>query len=882
MKKRLLAALLTLVLVLSVAPTVSLAAQHTITSNGTYKLSDYGSGSKIVIKAVSVVLLGEQGKEYANVQIVCEKPVRLALNNVNIRNTTADLCALSFTGTGNTLTLQNSNTLISGSGQPGVKAEGDTSLYITGGGNLTAEGGMYAAGIGGSDQKSGGKITIVGTTVTATGGQNGAQDSNSNHNHSGAGIGGGKEASGGMVSIMNATVSATGGHGAAGIGSGCNLLKYDRIVTGGFISISSGTVTAQGGMYAAGIGGSFSSGSGSYSSSSPYNDSTSGEIIITGGTVRATGGRYGSGIGAGYNGTTDMVRIYGGTIYATGIYAPGIGDTHSSSKNSTLEISGGQIYAHGSDFGCGIQLKSSNAYFELSGNAYIIGNRDYAGMNPASTTHIMERYLRKLQGSVFGLPVPEGWDSVSAYILPVTLTYNAGSGWGERIDTYHTGGQAIVGDGSSMWNGILVVKSWNTALDGSGVSYPIGSTFTIDSDITLYAEWDTQPVTEVILSSREQTLNTGDSVKLTATVQPANASYPLVTWASSNPAVATVTKSGVVTAVKAGSADITATADGVSGTCAVTVNQLAQGVMVLPSSQTLSVGATAALSVIVAPEDTSNPSVTWSTSNAAVAKVNSKGVVTGVSAGKAVITAAANGFFDTCEVDVSGVMINLKLSVGSSMDLSAAVAQSGEIVWKSSNETVALVDEDGIVIAVGVGSAIITLKSDSGIQSVGILVVKPSAVANSGSANTSGIANSADNTSADFVGLASVDADAGNQDGTVTAVIDMDTMPDDTQAIRLSCGEVIDVGGTRSRVAFQVSEADVADDGMIELAALSGKGDTQNGYALVVPGVPETAAVSSSGETPVLIWVLVILLSAALGAAATAVLFRRSRAIKNP
>lgn len=81
---------------------------------------------------------------------------------------------------------------------------------------------------------------------------------------------------------------------------------------------------------------------------------------------------------------------------------------------------------------------------------------------------------------------------------------------------------------------------------------------------------DTVYVDAVTVTPATATLNVGGKVTLTADVTPANATNKTVTWDSSNAAVATVAN-GVVTAVAAGEAIITATADGVNGMCTVTV-----------------------------------------------------------------------------------------------------------------------------------------------------------------------------------------------------------------------------------------------------------------------------------------------------------------------
>lgn len=79
------------------------------------------------------------------------------------------------------------------------------------------------------------------------------------------------------------------------------------------------------------------------------------------------------------------------------------------------------------------------------------------------------------------------------------------------------------------------------------------------------------PVTSVTLNKTSASVNKGSSLQLSATVAPSNATYPTVTWKSNNTAVAMVSSSGLVSPIATGSADITATADGKSATCRVTV-----------------------------------------------------------------------------------------------------------------------------------------------------------------------------------------------------------------------------------------------------------------------------------------------------------------------
>ena len=219
-------------------------------------------------------------------------------------------------------------------------------------GSLTATGGSYSAGIGGSYWGSGENITINGGTVTATG------------SYYGAGIGGGENGSGKNITINGGTVNATGGSQGAGIGGGSSG-------SGENITINSGTVTAAGGSYGAGIGGGYW---GDYNSGNGGKD-----ITINGGTVTATGGYLGAGIGGGgigvYDGYTngENITINGGTVTATGgDRGAGIGGGDSG-IGENITITDGTVTATGGIYGAGIGggVNASGSNVTVSGAAQV-------------------------------------------------------------------------------------------------------------------------------------------------------------------------------------------------------------------------------------------------------------------------------------------------------------------------------------------------------------------------------------------------------------------------------------------------------------------------------------------------------------------------------
>ena len=159
------------------------------------------------------------------------------------------------------------------------------------------------------------------------------------------------------------------------------------------------------------------------------------------------------------------------------------------------------------------------------------------------------------------------------------------------------------------------------------------------------------PAAGITLDKAELTLRPTEKATLTATVAPENTTDPVV-WTSSNDAVATV-KDGVVTAEEEGTATITVTCGSVKAECTVTVLPpvLATGVTLDKTALTLYEGDAATLTATVTPEDTTDKTLVWTSSDKATATVRD-GVVTAVKAGTATITATCGDVKAQCTVTV--------------------------------------------------------------------------------------------------------------------------------------------------------------------------------------------------------------------------------------
>ena len=243
--------------------------------------------------------------------------------------------------------------------------------------------------------------------------------------------------------------------------------------------------------------------------------------------------------------------------------------------------------------------------------------------------------------------------------LGVGLTVNRGDGhthtWAAEWTSDKDGHwHECTGENCGETNGYAAHSDGNSDGKCDGCGYTM-TTETPDPE-------DPIVVTGITIDKTIATVEEGATVTLTATVTPGNATDKTVTWSTSNEAIATVS-GGVVTGVKAGEVTITAKAGDKSATCTVTVTAkqgtedpedpiAVEGITLDKTTATVEEGATVTLTATVTPDNATDKTVTWSTSNEAIATV-SGGVVTGVKAGEVTITAKAGDKSATCTVTVT-------------------------------------------------------------------------------------------------------------------------------------------------------------------------------------------------------------------------------------
>ena len=234
-------------------------------------------------------------------------------------------------------------------------------------------------------------------------------------------------------------------------------------------------------------------------------------------------------------------------------------------------------------------------------------------------------------------------------------------------------------------------------------------------------------VSSVKLNYTSLIIEKGYSKQITATVSPSNAHNKKLLWSSSNPSVAEVDSTGLVTAINVGNTVISATTtDGsnITATCNVEVRAYANAVVLNKHETSMYAGGTEQLTAQVLPEDAYNKIVTWRTTNSTFASVNSSGLVMANKVGSALIIATCNGISDTCVVTVNGITSlildkhELTLDIESTETLNATIepqeAINKNLTWRSLNTSVAIVSSSGVITPKGIGSTRIIVQTTDG------------------------------------------------------------------------------------------------------------------------------------------------------------------------
>lgn len=257
-------------------------------------------------------------------------------------------------------------------------------------------------------------------------------------------------------------------------------------------------------------------------------------------------------------------------------------------------------------------------------------------------------------------------------------------------------------------------------------------------------------VTGVKLTHKKLELEIGESKRISSIVEPLEAQNRNVLWSTSNSRIAKVDEKGTITAIDEGQATITVTTEEGKfiDTCEVTVLEediqrpnisYVNGVVINKSSTVIRVGQKEILEAYVVPANAIDTSVYWETSDSNIVRVNENGEIEGVSLGFALVKAISydGGYSDSCVVQVDktpveSISLNeeeINMYKDETVHLTPTIypidATYKDIIWSTNNSNIANVNENGEVIATGIGSATITAKSvDSGVTATCNIIVE--------------------------------------------------------------------------------------------------------------------------------------------------------------
>ncbi|WP_194529929.1 Ig-like domain-containing protein [Zobellia roscoffensis] len=227
----------------------------------------------------------------------------------------------------------------------------------------------------------------------------------------------------------------------------------------------------------------------------------------------------------------------------------------------------------------------------------------------------------------------------------------------------------------------------------------------------------------------------GFDATLTATIFPEDADEKGVIWSTDSPSIVTVDSLGTLTALTVGTALVTVTTDDGGFTSSAFVEVLrapirVSGIEIVPDSLEIVEGFDAMLTATIFPEDADDKGIIWSTDSPSVVSVDSLGMVTALTVGTALITATTDdgGFasssyieVQSAPIQVTGIAIvpdSLKIVEGFDATLTATIfpedADDKGIIWSTDSPSVVSVDSLGMVTALTVGTALVTVTTDDG------------------------------------------------------------------------------------------------------------------------------------------------------------------------
>ena len=299
--------------------------------------------------------------------------------------------------------------------------------------------------------------------------------------------------------------------------------------------------------------------------------------------------------------------------------------------------------------------------------------------------------------------------------------------------------------------GLAAVLSMGLVSCGGG-DKPADSGITSSVDNVIYVQ-------DITLEAAELSVNIGETVKISASISPSNATTRGISYKSSDEAIAKVSSTGVVTGVAAGKANITVTSKGTKAdgepvvkTVAITVNEVfLTGMELAKESVKLEINGTEQIRATLTPENASVKDLEYASENAAVATVTENGLIKGISVGTTNIVVKTKGKkadgsiiekkiavevipTPIAELRIAQPTVKFNLQDDNphptakiEYEILPSNASEKGVTFESSAPEVASVSADGIITANAVGEAVITVttvaKNQQGVALTGTVAV---------------------------------------------------------------------------------------------------------------------------------------------------------------
>lgn len=302
---------------------------------------------------------------------------------------------------------------------------------------------------------------------------------------------------------------------------------------------------------------------------------------------------------------------------------------------------------------------------------------------------------------------------------------------------------------------MLAVSAALLGLLAAGAALPASAAGPLNAAAALSLPWSAAAVESVETGTYASTMTVGTQQQLSPVILPAKAARKAtVTFISNDSTIVNVTSEGVAQAVGVGTAQVIASADGVSCVYTITTeldeSMIVKEMDITLASGTITVGETTSLSLGVLPSSASNyANVSLSSSDPAVATVNNFGKVTGVAPGTATITATCgdvsasatvkvvNSGTDRQSIDLNTSYVVLK--PGASRTITGKVTPSSasqSLTFKSNDTKVATVSAKGVITAVGTGATSIVVSNGTASASVTVIVNRNASSSGNGGSST--------------------------------------------------------------------------------------------------------------------------------------------------